>query len=331
LKHLVSILIPAHNAEKWIAMALESAIGQTWSPKEVIVVDDGSTDATCQVVKRYEGPFVKLISRPNMGACHARNTAFAVCQGEYLQWLDADDILSPTKIAAQMRDVQIDVCPRTAYTASWSTFIYRIERAKPQRNLLWQDLTSLDWLVTRFGNSGMMPPHAWLVSRELTEAAGPWDERLQRNQDGEYFTRIVAASERVKFVASSHCYYRRLNQASISMNCSRGALQSVVDATEKCLNLVLSMERSDRVATACRQHLNRLIPTLRDQAPDLAERCARRVVELGGCLKVAPRQSKLRQMCNGLRGQIRKVRFNVEVAYDRLYRPITFRASSRAE
>ena len=99
---LVSILIPAHNADAWLPATIQSAVGQSWPNTEVIVVDDGSTDRTLACARTFESARVKVVTQPNQGAPAARNTAFALAQGDYIQWLDADDLLHPEKISAQM-------------------------------------------------------------------------------------------------------------------------------------------------------------------------------------------------------------------------------------
>src|SRR4029078_12423266 len=93
MKSLVSILIPAYNSEEWIADSLESALAQSWPNKEIIVVDDGSTDRTLDVVTRFDSKLVKVATQPNQGAAAARNKAFSLSNGDYIQWLDADDLL----------------------------------------------------------------------------------------------------------------------------------------------------------------------------------------------------------------------------------------------
>lgn len=102
LEPLVSILIPAFNAEEWIADTLRSAIAQSWPRKEIIVVDDGSTDQTLTVARQFESDSVRVVTQENQGAAAARNKAFSLSSGEYIQWLDADDLLAPDKIARQM-------------------------------------------------------------------------------------------------------------------------------------------------------------------------------------------------------------------------------------
>src|SRR5690242_8593951 len=100
MKPLVSILIPAYNAEKWIGDTLQSALAQTWPNKEIIVVDDGSSDRTLEIARQFATKNVSVLTQQNQGAAATRNKGFQVCQGDYIQWLDADDLLSPNKVAA---------------------------------------------------------------------------------------------------------------------------------------------------------------------------------------------------------------------------------------
>jgi len=106
MQPLVSILIPAYNAEPWMADTIQSALGQTWSNKEIIVVDDGSTDQTLSVARHFASKTVSVVTQENLGASAARNRAIELSQGDYIQWLDADDLLSPDKIAKQMTEAE---------------------------------------------------------------------------------------------------------------------------------------------------------------------------------------------------------------------------------
>src|SRR5690606_29679667 len=99
---LVSILIPAYNSGRWIAATIRAALAQTWCNTELIIVDDGSRDDTLAIAQSFASPRVKVISQENQGASAARNTAFEHSQGDYIQWLDADDLIAPDKIALQM-------------------------------------------------------------------------------------------------------------------------------------------------------------------------------------------------------------------------------------
>ena len=99
---LISIIIPAHNAECWVAETLQSALSQTHSNLEVIVVDDGSSDRTVEVVRSFADGRLRLIQQENKGACAARNRALAEARGDFTQYLDADNLLAPDKIELQL-------------------------------------------------------------------------------------------------------------------------------------------------------------------------------------------------------------------------------------
>src|SRR2546425_6261438 len=102
MQPLVSILIPAYNAEPWIADTIRSALAQTWPRKEIIVVDDGSRDQTLSIARQFASKNVSVVTQENQGASAARNRALALSQGKFIQWLDADDLIAPDKIAKQV-------------------------------------------------------------------------------------------------------------------------------------------------------------------------------------------------------------------------------------
>ena len=125
VKPLVSILIPAFNAEDWVGDAIASAVGQTWPRKEIIVVDDGSRDATLSIARVFASKGVSVVTQANRGGSAARNRALTMCQGDYIQWLDADDLLEPQKIAHQMAAVEQGENRRTLLSGEWGWFMYR--------------------------------------------------------------------------------------------------------------------------------------------------------------------------------------------------------------
>src|SRR6266852_8021144 len=119
MKPLVSILIPAHNAEKWIADTIRSAVSQSWEQKEIIVIDDGSTDQTLRIARQFESESIRVIWQENQGAAAARNKALALSHGDYIQWLDADDLLSPNKVAKQIEAAQECQSERVLFSSAW--------------------------------------------------------------------------------------------------------------------------------------------------------------------------------------------------------------------
>ncbi len=202
MQPLVSILIPTYNAEAWISDTLRSAIAQTWERKEIIVIDDGSKDQTLAVARRFESQQLKVVTQKNQGASATRNNAFAMSQGDYVQWLDADDLMGPEKTASQMEAAERSGSKRTLISGAWAKFMHRPYRAAFRPSPLWQDLLPAEWLMRKMEGNIYMQTATWLVSRELAEAAGPWDTRLLGDDDGEFFCRVLLASKGTRFVES---------------------------------------------------------------------------------------------------------------------------------
>jgi GT2 family glycosyltransferase len=248
---LVSILIPSYNAEKWVDEAIQSALSQTWPKKEVIIVDDGSSDHSLAVAKKYESKSVKVISQENKGAAVARNKALEFAQGDYIQWLDADDLLAPDKVEHQLRAVDANKDSRILLTSSWAPFYYRHQCAKFKPDNLWRDLDPVEWLIIKFNETLWMNPAVWLISRKLTELAGPWDVRTAPDDDGEYICRVIVNSEKIKFVPNAKSFYRKSNPKSLSKDPSEKALEGVLFSKRQCIGHLRSLEDSERTQAAC--------------------------------------------------------------------------------
>jgi glycosyltransferase involved in cell wall biosynthesis len=289
MKPLVSILIPAYNAEAWIAETIKSAIAQTWARKEIIVVDDGSTDHTLAVARQFASKNIAVVTRKNQGAAATRNHALALSQGDYIQWLDADDLLSPEKIEKQMEAADKIRSSRMLLSSGWGYFAYRIDKAKFSPSSLWCDLSPVEWLLRKMGETLHMQTATWLVSRELTEAAGAWDVRLLSDDDGEYFCRVILASDSIRFVPGPKVFYRITPSSRLS---NVGMSDSKKDALLLSMKLhvkyIRSLENSDRVRAACLIYLQTWLLCFYPERPDLVEDSERLALELGGRLE-APR------------------------------------------
>jgi glycosyltransferase involved in cell wall biosynthesis len=198
------------------------------------------------------------VTQENQGASAARNKAFELCQGAYIQWLDADDLLAPDKIARQMEAAGELESKRTLISSAWSYFIYSPNRAKFVPTPLWCDLGPVEWLIRKMGQNLHMPPGTWLVSRDLTQAAGPWDCRLSFDDDGEYFCRVVLASDGIRFVPNSKAFYRISGSGSLSnMDESDEKLDSLLLSMQLHVEHIRSLEDSQRVRAACLGYLQK--------------------------------------------------------------------------
>jgi len=290
LKPLVSILIPAFNAQEWISDTLGSAIAQTWERKEIIVVDDGSSDQTVTVARQFESQGVRVIPQKNQGAAAARNTALSLSKGDYIQWLDADDLLAPDKIARQMEVLDRCRSKRTLLSSAFGKFLYRWYRADFLPTALWSDLSPTEWLLRKMGDNLYMQTATWLVSRELTEAAGPWDTRLLSDDDGEYFCRVLLASDGVRFVPEAKTYYRAPGAAFGGTLSYIGRSDRKIRAHWLSMQLHIgylrSLEDSERVRAACVNYLQRSLIYFYQEDTDIVEQAVRMAKELGGKLTV---------------------------------------------
>jgi glycosyltransferase involved in cell wall biosynthesis len=290
MKPLVSILIPAYNAEQWIADTIRSALAQTWPRKEIIIVDDGSRDQTLQVARQFASGDLSVIPQENQGAAAARNKAFELSQGDYIQWLDADDLLAPDKIEKQMEAAQ-QHGQRRLFSSGWGYFIYRPSKAKFIPTPLWCDLTPIEWLLRKWEQNLHMQTATWLVSRNLTEAAGPWDKRLLNNDDAEYFCRVILASEGIRFVSSAKVFYRITDSSRLSyVGRSGRKLEAHLLGMRLQIDYVRSCENSERVRAACLDHLQRCFVYFYPERADLVKELEELAATLGGRLE-APRLS----------------------------------------
>lgn len=274
---LVSILIPAYNAERWIGSAIRSALDQTWKNVEVVVVDDGSTDGTLAAANQYKRDNVLVIGQENRGAAAARNRALAASSGAVIQYLDADDLLAPDKIERQMMVLGDGVL----CSGEWAPFFQFPDRARFVQNALCQDLPPVDWLVTAWTKELMMQPGAWLMERDLALRAGPWDERLSLDDDGEYFTRVILASRKVRFCSGARTYYRIGNANSLSWAKSAKAIRSSYLAATLSTERLLEAERSPRTMKASAEKLMSFVYNAHPQETKLIEQAEHRIREFG--------------------------------------------------
>ena len=271
----VSVLVPCYNAEISIGETLDSVFRQTWPNIEVVVVDDGSQDRSVDVVERFGGGRVRIIRQANAGASAARNRAYQVSSGAFVQFLDADDLIDPDKIERQIK--RLITHPRCVASAEWGRFHSSRDETRFDPEPIWRDLDPLDWLVlSRADGHGMLFPALWLVPRTIADAAGRWDETLSLGDDGEYFTRILLAADSVLFCQGARCHYRSAVPDSLSSRKTPRAWVSQFRVTELCEAYLRSREDSERVRRGFALSWQHLAHGSYPYDPDLAERALAR-------------------------------------------------------
>jgi glycosyltransferase involved in cell wall biosynthesis len=274
------VIIPCKNGGAWLADAIESCLQQTWRNLEVIVVDNGSTDASVEVARRYASSVTLLECKRN-GASAARNVGLQHARGDFIQFLDADDVLDRDKIRAQME--RMAGAPSSVVaSAAWSRF-----RSDPTEAIflpepVWRDLAPEEFLIVSWLGGGMMPNLAWLTPRATIDKAGPWNERLSLNDDGEFFCRVALASSRILFCNDARGYYRSGARNSLSGRRDRIALASAFEGAELSCQGLLAKCDTAAAAKACATQYQRFIYDTYPDAPDLIAAAELRVAELGG-------------------------------------------------
>jgi glycosyltransferase involved in cell wall biosynthesis len=255
MRPLVSILIPMYNASRWADETMRSVLSQTWKPTEIIVIDDGSRDETLSILRRFESKTVKVVTQDNQGGGRARNRALSLAQGDYVQWLDHDDLLAPDKIERQLESQAHDRDDHLLLSGTVSTFLYCVERARPIQNAMCRDLEPIDYFLNKLMGEAWLQIGSYLFSRRLVSQAGGWHEQQSTDDDGDYIDRAVMASRGILFVPESISYWRIGNRRSAGHQNTRAAREVALRFAIRTVDRVLSMEDSPRTREACVQFM----------------------------------------------------------------------------
>ncbi len=213
-----TIIIPCYNAERWVGRAIESLLNQSIANLQVVIVDDGSTDASLGVIRQYESR-VEIVTGPNCGAPAARNRGLEQASAPFVMFLDADDYMEPSSLDCWLRDaIEADL---VLGPFARELNGVRSKGAAPARPLSVSSLL-VDWAAGRF-----TPPCAALWRTAYVRSIGGWAEDLRRNQDGELVVRAILNGARVKTSSSGLGVYVQHDQAPrISRRKDRRSIES---------------------------------------------------------------------------------------------------------
>jgi glycosyltransferase involved in cell wall biosynthesis len=180
-----SIIIPAYNRERYIGAAIGSAFSQRDPAEEIIVVDDGSTDGTSQVVHEFTGgPVIRYFHQRNQGPAAARNYGAAAAKGNWLAFLDADDIWHPDKLLIQAEYIR----KHPQVYMFWCDVDYMDEGGNPREPFEWNDR-----LAPLMFNRPMCPiPSTVVLRKDIFSLLGGFNQQMRCYEDGEFFMRVAA-------------------------------------------------------------------------------------------------------------------------------------------
>ena len=227
---LVSICVPAYNAERWLAEALESALAQTYSEFELVVADNASTDATVELARRFEDPRIRVeTASRTIGAVANHNRAIRLARGDFIKFLHADDLLLPecveemVAVAGDDESISLVFAPRRVLLEAVSDPEWAERYARPHENFQQLERTNdgcslfRELLADGFEENWIGEPSATLFRRQTLERVGLLNERLFQIADLELWARL-AYGHRVGFVDRVVSVYRHHAESGTVQN-----------------------------------------------------------------------------------------------------------------
>ena len=209
--------MPLYNAESYVEETIRSCQSQTYTNWELIIVDDGSTDASVSIVKKIASaePRITLLQQPNSGACVARNRAFSHCKGDYVMYLDADDLISPDKIEQQVEALSHADTGAVAICA-WEEFRDTPKHIALTPRSIYKSYTNpIELLMEMWNEGSMLAASCYLIPRNLITRSNGWNKNITLNDDGEFMCRVLANASSIVYTNKAIVHYRR-GHASLS-------------------------------------------------------------------------------------------------------------------
>lgn len=277
---MVSVIIPVYNKASFVKETLESVLSQSYTNTELVLVNDGSTDGSIQILREFQQKFpgkVRVIDSINLGVSAATNLGIHAAKGEFIQFLDADDLMSPDKIEKQI-NLLSGKGPNEIATCEWVTFQSHIDLYNRVPYSVFRDFSSgLDLLLLFWNQQEMMAISSYLTHRDLIFKAGPWDETLTINQDGEFFCRVLARAKGVLFEPEAKVFYRQPGVNNVSQQRSAKAAKSLLESYIAYEETVLEFEDSKRIRTALKKVYQKYLYDIFPHYPELLEKASNRM------------------------------------------------------
>ncbi|HLO87539.1 MAG TPA: glycosyltransferase [Nostocaceae cyanobacterium] len=210
----ISVIIPAFNCESTIKRTIESVLNQTFTDWELIIINDGSTDATLDIISAFSDSRLKVFSFDNAGGNVSRNRGLKLAMGEFVSFLDGDDMWTSDKLLSQLKALQNN--PQAAVAYSWTDYIDENDKIVISGGRLVANGNVYErLLLTNFLENGSNP----LIRKEAIIELGGFDENLSAAQDWDMWLRLAAKFEFVN-VPSAQILYR-ISANSVSSNLVR--------------------------------------------------------------------------------------------------------------
>jgi glycosyltransferase involved in cell wall biosynthesis len=264
----VSIIIPVFNAEKYVDETIKSVLFQSYNNIEVIVVDDGSTDKSIDIIREFNSNKIKIFSQENSGGCRARNLGFEKSTGDLILYLDADDLISEEYIEEKVNCfIENDLF--IVVTSELRRFQNDIDKWKRLSERVSKDYSNgIDLIYEMAKFQQPFQVSAWMISRKLQEKSGNWNEKLLRNQDGELFIRILLNCSKVVY-CKGICSYYRLTTNSLSNTITRQSFFSLIESIDLYKSNVLRKIDNKKIRKAIIRYYLSILLINKNRNPEI--------------------------------------------------------------
>lgn len=224
---LVSIIIPAWNAEKYVKEAVDSALNQTHENIEVIVVDDGSTDSTKNILDSFiKNKRIKYFYQTNKGLAGARDTGILSAKGDYIAFLDSDDVFLPQKITKQIQSLE----DNSDFGVSYCDLLHFTDE-EPRRFFHHRYHYPSGQLFEALLKKQFINPLSVVIRRSVLDKFGLFDEKLRRSEDWELWLRLARAGVKFLYLNEILAHYRIRSIGNLS------SIESEPEMKEKNLEI----------------------------------------------------------------------------------------------
>jgi len=276
----VSIIIPLYNSEAYITQTIDSCLAQTHDNIEIIVVENGSTDKSCQVVKSIDDKRLSVFQILTPNAAAARNYGYQKATGTYIIFLDSDDVMASNKIELQLKAISAKPKGWVACCA-WAKFKTNTKEAVISPQKVWAIQNPIDWCLQSWMGEGMMIPGCWLIPKPIIDKAGLWDERLSLHDDGEFMCRVLLASKGNVFVENTLVYYRQQSNSLSRDHTSKKAAESALLVYKSYQQQILKFQDSKLTRRALARNFSRFVYEYYPAHAQLIKEAYREINELG--------------------------------------------------
>ena len=225
----VDVIIPAYNAERFIGETIQSVLAQTYLPRKIIIVNDGSVDSTVEVIQNFKSEIIEIISVENGGISYARNIGIRASKADYVAFLDADDLWEPDKLKAQVEALIANPKAKVVYSYAimvdeegiYDETAYSYNNKPYPSGKLFETIL-FDWIIPSGSSSSVM------VESELVKSVGMFDEDLRYREDVDLWLRLAKRTDFV-LVAKEHVRIRIYPKSHTRLKSWKKTRQEIIE------------------------------------------------------------------------------------------------------